>query len=155
MTNFEEYTAYLEEQSHFFIICCVIFLILFIILAILIFTGKIRGSEDNKDKILSILVSFCFFSVLWGILGNNIYKIEYDIRNQAYHIYEGEFIYEHSYHGTKGGHQYSIIIFDDGKEKELCTEYIEIDYGTHSGKLVYSEKSEYLLEYDINELRGS
>lgn len=63
----------------------------------------------------------------------------YDISNQAYVIYEGEFVVDSSIEGY-------ITIFDGEKKTVLVNNKTELPSGTHKGTIIYAKKTEIILE---------
>lgn len=146
MADYQKYTAFLEEQLAFRKTVGVVLALLLVLLSALILLGLGKHMEKTSIKVRLLCVAICivFFAIPFCILGSQMRDFSYDIKNEAYLTYEGEFAFEQ---------EKSMLIFQvDGKKTEVIAEKANMDPTvTHVGKIVYSEKSKYLLYYELYE----
>lgn len=84
----------------------------------------------------------------WSTLTMTSYKnAKYDIENQSYIVYYGQITV-----GRKSGKSIPLYIPD---EEGISLEYeeimLDVDEGVYKGRVIYAEKSQFLLEIDIEE----
>ena len=153
--DYQKYTDFLKNQIQFRYYMIIVFAVLFLIVVTLTLLGymgrarSLKERESIKSKIAYILVWFCIFAVLVCILWIQIDKIKDDIEHQSYSVYEGEFVYKYTRRSKGSDTKLSFTV--DGKEINLTTKDLNIVNGTYTGKIVYSEKTQYLLDYMIYE----
>ena len=151
--DYQKYTDFLKGQVNFRYTIAVILVILFLAFAALILSGYPKASKKEntiKGKLLCVLLCFCLFLIPFYFLGKQIHTMNTDIKSNAYVVYEGEFTYEYVNH-TRGGDVSEVSFIVDGEEFTLTAEPLKLVSGTYTGKIVYAEKSMYLLDYEIYE----
>ena len=151
--DYQKYTDFLKGQVNFRYTIAVILVILFLAFAALILSGYPKASKKEntiKDKLLCVLLCFCLFLIPFYFLGKQIHTMNTDIKSNAYVVYEGEFTYEYV-NPTRGGDVSEVSFIVDGEEFTLTAEPLKLVSGTYTGKIVYAEKSMYLLDYEIYE----
>ena len=137
MRSFEVYDAIVTRH------CWTMVLIgLFAILAIIAIYLWIRKTNDNKKERTEF--SIILAVLLLGVLAFETYTIctsVHDIQNDAYVVYEGTYETGES----KGTHVY--ITDTNGKRKTLSDAFYSLPDGTHRGRIVYSEKTKLVVDY--------
>lgn len=123
----------------------IIALVLFII-AIIGVIYAFRHIDKEARIVISILLSI-FLIVVSCFCFKNFPKYIYDIRNNAYITYEGDFKVSNEY--TKGSAVF--IYIDNNKQLES---YSGILPGNYTGKVIYSERSAIVLDLEIAERQG-
>ena len=119
-----------------------------IIVFVLVFIGCVilfpvihKVFYDEKLK-KNIIIS-CIIGLMAGILvliSIQLYQLQYDVKNDAYITYEGEF---------QAKEKYNIYIYENGKRKTLSIGQNEFTDGTHTGKIIYGEKTKIVVDYTI------
>lgn len=146
MADYQKYTAFLEEQLAFRKTVGVVLALLLVLLSALILLGlgKYMEKTSIKERLLCVAICIVFFAIPFCILGSQMRDFRYDIENEAYLTYEGEFTFEQ---------EKSILIFHvDGEKIEVIAEKVNMaPTVTQIGKIVYAEKSGYLLYYELYE----
>lgn len=137
--NYEAYDEIMRKSSSFWILIILAFLFLFILL----FLGKPFKKDKKIVKILISTFVGIVFACLVGFFGYKMYEISADIENHSYVIYEGEF--------SVGKYEkYSISIPINGKVVVLDgMQVIKTPSGRYYGKVVYSERSRCLVDYQV------
>ena len=141
MTNYEQYEAVLKNRAILYVVFVIITLI-GIGLLIYFFNSKKEFFWKNMKKIEIVCINV-FAAIVVSLV--SIYTIKYvcdtfyDISNQAYVIYEGEFVIDSSIEGY-------ITIFDGEKKTVLVNNKTELPSGTHNGTIIYAKKTEIILE---------
>lgn len=135
MKSFEAYDAILTRH------CWTMVLIgLFAILAIIAFYLWIRRTNDNKKERTEFAIILGV--LLLGVLIFETYTIcttAHDVQNDAYIVYEGTY---------ETGKDAKVYITDaDGKRKTLSDAFYSLPDGTHRGRIVYSEKTKIVVDY--------
>ena len=151
--DYQKYTDFLKGQLQFRYTIAVLLAILFFIFAALILLGLTKESKKEnsmKSKLLCVLLYFCLFLILFYFLGKQIHTMNTDIKSNAFVVYEGEFTYEYVNH-TRGGDVSEVSFVVDGKEFTLTAERLKLVSGTYIGRIVYSENSKYLIDYEVYE----
>ena len=151
--DYQKYTDFLKGQLQFRYAIAIILAILFFVFAALILFGLIKTSKKEnsmKSKLLCVLLCFCLFLIPFYFLGKQIHTMNTDIKSNAYIVYEGEFTYEYVNH-TRGGDVSEVSFVVDGKEFTLTAEPLKLVSGTYIGRIVYSENSKYLIDYEVYE----
>ena len=151
--DYQKYTDFLKGQVNFRYTIAVILVILFLAFAALILSGYLKASKKEntiKGKLLCVLLCFCLFLIPFYFLDKQIHTMNTDIKSNAYIVYEGEFTYEYVNH-TRGGDVSEVSFVVDGKEFTLTAEPLKLVSGTYIGRIVYSENSKYLIDYEVYE----
>ena len=123
----------------------------FIIIGAVVFIGGIiciiymcRNIRSEKIKFSILLALACFAVVGSGILtGDVVYSSVYDIKNQAYCTYEGQFRVDTDVETRSGT---CTLYLGDGTKLE--TDAYILSAGEHEGRVVYGLKTKIVL--DIN-----
>ena len=135
MKSFEAYDAILTRH------CWTMVLIgLVAIAAIIAIYFWIRKTIDNKKGLTEYAIILGV--LLLGVLVFEIYTVcttVHDVQNDAYVVYEG------TYETAKDAKVY--IIDADGKRKTLSDYLYPISEGTKRGRIVYSEKTKIVVDY--------
>lgn len=152
MSDHARYAELIESEISFLTGVGIALLVLFVIWTVCVLMGWIR-TADKKDKIMYLVVLWCFAAFLWGVLGYEIHQHRTDIREQAYVVYEGEFTCKQARVG-RSNYGAKIYLTVDGEELELEVKSTELDYGTYVGRVVYSKRTEKLLDYEIYETKN-
>ena len=148
MTDFSQYEAIILKRATVFVVICVM---LFIVCCVGIVLVKkwAKDSQERDDKIsYRILLVICLaFAVLSaGLVVGTIHAANYDIQNQAYVVYEGEF----EVVNTKSGANVFIT-----PRKIIQLEWLEwggcyVEDGFYNGKVLYSEKTRIVFEVEFD-----
>lgn len=149
MPDHARYAELLESEISFRIGIGIALFFLLVIWTVCILTGWIR-TADKKDKIIYLVILVCFFALLFGALGHDIRQHRMDIDEQAYVVYEGEFTCRQARVG-RSNYGAKIYLTVDGEELGLTVKSTELDYGTYVGRLVYSKRTEKLLDLHVYE----
>ena len=135
MRSFEVYDAIVTRH------CWTMVLIgLFAILAIIAIYLWIRRTNDNKKERTEFAIILGV--LLLGVLIFETYTIcttVHDVQNDAYVVYEG------TYETDKDAKVY--ITDANGKRKTLSDAFYGLPDGTHRGRIVYSEKTKIVVDY--------
>ena len=151
--DYQKYTDFLKGQLQFRYTIAVLLAILFFIFAALILLGLTKESKKEnsmKSKLLCVLLYFCLFLILFYFLGKQIHTMNTDIKSNAFVVYEGEFTYEYVNY-NRGGDVSKVSFIVDGEEFTLTAEPLKLVSGTYIGRIVYSENSKYLIDYEVYE----
>lgn len=100
------------------------------------FVIKDRKQRMTIHKLFCIVM--CLVCFLFGAI--EVYKHNYDMQNDAYLVWEGEYTID-NHGGTT-----CFVYLPDKDGIKLEAENLGID-GTYYGKVIYSEKSKIALEY--------
>jgi amino acid transporter len=145
MSDFSQYEAVIKRNST---VTIVVFAMLLLISCIGIFLikkyAKDAETKDDRisDRIILVLAIACaIMSVVFIV--NTAYATNYDIKNQAYIVYEGEFEIVR----TKSGANVFLAPKNMFKWLEWANPYGED--GIHSGKIVYSEKTKIVFQLEF------
>lgn len=135
MKSFEAYDTILTRH------CWTMVLIgLVAIVAIIAIYFWIRKTSDSKKENTGLVVILGV--LLLGVLIFETYTIcttVHDVQNDAYVVYEGTY---------ETGKDAKVYITDaDGKRKTLSDAFYSLPDGTHRGRIVYSEKTEIVVDY--------
>ena len=138
MNNFAAYEKILTRSCMIIVGMCI--LVIAIISIAYPFIKK--QYKTNEQKMVTLI---CGLFILGAIIigGCTAYKTISDIQKQSYVVYSGTFV------SDKDGTGKVYIVDSSGKKKTLSVASYTIPYGTHNGKIVYSEKTEIVLEYQI------
>ncbi len=152
MPDHTRYAELLESEISFRTGIGIALFFLLVIWTVCILTGWIR-TADKKDKIMYLVVLVSFFALVFGVLGYDIRQHRMDIDEQAYVVYEGEFTCRQARVG-RSNYGAKIYLTVDGEELDLTVKSTELDYGAYIGRVVYSERTEKLLEFQIYETKN-
>jgi hypothetical protein len=138
---YQEYVAFLNHKLTVAVVMCIILLIISLIALFLSFVWRIK----KADKTIA-----SFFVVI--ILTISIFYIspyEKDMDEKSFMEYSGEVYIDKVYAG-RGTPMRAVISFPDGSKKQFNVyETIELTEGKYTARLLYSEHTHYLFEFDI------
>ena len=135
MKSFDVYDAILTRHCW-----TMVWIGLFLIVAIIAFCFWIKKTSDSKKENTELLVILGL--LLLGVLIFETYTIcttVHDVQNNAYVVYEG------TYETDKDAKVY--ITDANGKRKTLSDAFYSLPNGTHRGRIVYSEKTKLVVDY--------
>ena len=141
-----DYSSYEKVISRVTTVMMVLVAVLFVVAVIGIFLfGKAEEKESRNDKIgrrvaLAIFIitacaSLCFFFA-------TVYARNYDINNQAYVTYEGEF--KVVFNKSKA----NVFIYTP-QRIQLSDLQGRLEEGLYTGRIVYSEKTRIVFEMTV------
>ncbi|MBQ7391697.1 MAG: hypothetical protein IJV73_03350 [Clostridia bacterium] len=134
MKSFEAYDAILTRHCW-----TVVWFGLFAIIAIVAFYFWMRKTSDSKKEYIgpAVILGVLLLLVL-GYAAYTICTTVHDVRNDAYIVYEGTY---------ETGKDAKVYITDaNGKRKTLSDAFYSLPDGTHRGRIVYSEKTEIIVD---------
>ena len=138
---YQEYVAFLNHKLTVAVIMCIILLIISLIALFLSFVWRTK----KADKTIA-----SFFVVI--ILTISIFYIspyEKDMDEKSFMEYSGEVYIDKVYAG-RGTPMRAVISFPDGSKKKFNVyETIELTEGKYTARLLYSEHTHYLFEFNI------
>lgn len=138
---YQEYVAFLNRKLTVAVVMCIILLIISLIALFLSFVWRTK----KEDKTIA-----SFFVVI--ILTISIFYIspyEKDMDEKSFMEYSGEVYIDKVYAG-RGTPMRAVISFPDGSKKQFNVyETIELTEGKYTARLLYSEHTHYLFEFDI------
>ena len=138
---YQEYVAFLNHKLTVAVVMCIILLIISLIALFLSFVWRTK----KADKTIA-----SFFVVI--ILTISIFYIspyEKDMDEKSFMEYSGEVYIDKVYAG-RGTPMRAVISFPDGSKKKFNVyETIELTEGKYTARLLYSEHTHYLFEFDI------
>ena len=138
---YQEYVAFLNHKLTVAVVMCIISLIISLIALFLSFVWRTK----KADKTIA-----SFFVVI--ILTISIFYIspyEKDMDEKSFMEYSGEVYIDKVYAG-RGTPMRAVISFPDGSKKKFNVyETIELTEGKYTARLLYSEHTHYLFEFDI------
>ena len=138
---YQEYVAFLNHELTVAVVMCIISLIISLIALFLSFVWRTK----KADKTIA-----SFFVVI--ILTISIFYIspyEKDMDEKSFMEYSGEVYIDKVYAG-RGTPMRAVISFPDGSKKKFNVyETIELTEGKYTARLLYSEHTHYLFEFDI------
>ena len=138
---YQEYVAFLNHKLTVAVVMCIISLIISLIALFLSFVWRTK----KADKTIA-----SFFVVI--ILTISIFYIspyEKDMDEKSFMEYSGEVYIDKVYVG-RGTPMRAVISFPDGSKKQFNVyETIELTEGKYTARLLYSEHTHYLFEFDI------
>jgi len=138
---YQEYVAFLNHKLTVAVVMCIISLIISLIALFLTFVWRTK----KADKTIA-----SFFVVI--ILTISIFYIspyEKDMDEKSFMEYSGEVYIDKVYAG-RGTPMRAVISFPDGSKKKFNVyETIELTEGKYTARLLYSEHTHYLFEFDI------
>ena len=138
---YQEYVAFLNHKLTVAVVMCIISLIISLIALFLSFVWRTK----KEDKTIA-----SFFVVI--ILTISIFYIspyEKDMDEKSFMEYSGEVYIDKVYAG-RGTPMRAVISFPDGSKKQFNVyETIELTEGKYTARLLYSEHTHYLFEFDI------
>ena len=135
MKSFDVYDAILTRHCW-----TMVWIGLFAIAGIVAFCLWVRKTSDNKKENTELIVILGV--MLFGVLIFETYTIcttVHDVQNNAYVVYEG------TYETDKDAKVY--ITDASGKRKTLSDAFYSLPNGTHRGRIVYSEKTKLVVDY--------
>ena len=135
MKSFDVYDAILTRHCW-----TMVWIGLFAIAGIVAFCLWVRKTSDNKKENTELIVILGV--MLLGVLIFETYTIcttVHDVQNNAYVVYEG------TYETDKDAKVY--ITDASGKRKTLSDAFYSLPNGTHRGRIVYSEKTKLVVDY--------
>ena len=135
MKSFDVYNAILTRHCW-----TMVWIGLFLIVAIITVYFWIRKTSSNKKENTELIVILGV--MLLGVLIFETYTIcttVHDVQNNAYVVYEG------TYETDKDAKVY--ITDANGKRKTLSDAFYSLPNGTHRGRIVYSEKTKLVVDY--------
>ena len=135
MKSFDVYDAILTRHCW-----TMVWIGLFLIVAIITVYFGIRKTSSNKKENTELIVILVV--MLLGVLIFETYTIcttVHDVQNNAYVVYEG------TYETDKDAKVY--ITDANGKRKTLSDAFYSLPNGTHRGRIVYSEKTKLVVDY--------
>ena len=138
---YQEYVAFLNHKLTVAVVMCIISLIISLIALFLSFVWRTK----KADKTIA-----SFFVVI--ILTISIFYIspyEKDMDEKSFMEYSGEVYIDKVYAG-RGTPMRAVISFPDGSKKRFNVyKTIELTEGKYTARLLYSEHTHYLFEFDI------
>ena len=138
---YQEYAVFLNHKLTIAVVMCIILLIISLVALCLTFVWKTK----KADKIIA-----SFFVVI--ILTISIFYIspyEKDRDEESFMEYSGEVYIDKVYAG-RGTPMRAVIYFPDGSKRQFnLYETLELTEGTYTARLLYSEHTHYLFEFDI------
>ena len=138
---YQEYVAFLNHKLTVAVVMCIISLIISLIALFLSFVWRTK----KADKTIA-----SFFVVI--ILTISIFYIspyEKDMDEKSFMEYSGKVYIDKVYAG-RGTPMRAVISFPDGSKKQFNVyETIELTEGKYTARLLYSEHTHYLFEFDI------
>lgn len=138
---YQEYVAFLNHKLTVAVVMCIILLIISLIALFLSFVWRTK----KEDKTIA-----SFFVVI--ILTISIFYIspyEKDMDEKSFMEYSGEVYIDKVYAG-RGTPMRAVISFPDGSKKTFNVyETIDLTEGKYTARLLYSEHTHYLFEFDI------
>lgn len=138
---YQEYVAFLNHELTVAVVMCIISLIISLIALFLSFVWRTK----KADKTIA-----SFFVVI--ILTISIFYIspyEKDMDEKSFMEYSGVVYIDKVYAG-RGTPMRAVISFPDGSKKKFNVyETIELTEGKYTARLLYSEHTHYLFEFDI------
>lgn len=135
-------TVFLVLLGMLFVVCAV-----GIVLAIVWLRNSDHRSKDERisDRIMLIVFSISILMPL-VLFPLTIHAKQYDIQNQAYLTYEGEFEVVRVKAGA------NIFIYNEkGRKIQLDKNSCNLEEGTYVGSVVYSQKTRIAFELDVYE----
>lgn len=135
-------TVFLVLLGMLFVVCAV-----GIVLAIVWLRNSDHRSKDERisDRIMLIVFSISILMPL-VLFPLTIHAKQYDIQNQAYLTYEGEFEVVRVKAGA------NIFIYNEkGRKIQLDKNSCNLEEGTYMGSVVYSQKTRIAFELDVYE----
>lgn len=127
----------MKRTCFFLIICSVILLVSF-------FAIRYIFLKMRKEKAMFFaLLSLCAIAIIGSVVLSSsvVYSAAYDIKNQAYIIYDGAFSVDKY---VEGNGNCTLILFDK-KSTKLETDAYVLEAGKHTGKVIYGEKTKIVL----------
>ena len=138
---YQEYVAFLNHKLTVAVVMCIISLIISLIALFLSFVWRTK----KADKTIA-----SFFVVI--ILTISIFYIspyEKDMGEKSFMEYSGEVYIDKVYAG-RGTPMRAVISFPDGSKKQFNVyKTVELTEGKYTARLLYSEHTHYLFEFDI------
>lgn len=104
----------------------------------------------NEKEVLWFIIGIVCLGVFIGniiLIRNATNAALYDIENKAYIVWEGDFVVD-SYKSSGN----SILCIPDEKGIKLEMDAYTLRGGKYSGKVIYGEKTKYVLEIQVDEV---
>ena len=162
MTDFSIYDQKLWQNMWVAVVACAVVVTILTVVLIKEWVGlkKPAGKSDRKEKIIWAVTTpilILFMIVLIVQAADTVYCTNYDVRNQAYILYRGEYKVSYTWDGTK-----CLTFTEEGvtrrfvlhNERNEFTDVWTIPAGTYSGEILYSDKTELIWDYGIAEYRS-
>ena len=169
--SFEEYSASLSEYLRLsfvvFLVFCVV-TIVGIVWIIALYKRSVQSKQrhkkykqNKKSKEFFELIAYFVLVVFLATVAipaqaKNIIELRYDIENQAYIVYEGEFELQFKTEWRRGAlpnGEYYLVVFENGTESittqisRKMVEELALFDGKHSNiTLVYAQKSHKIVD---------
>ena len=126
-----------------FVVACIIAITTFFIIFLVL------RPKTKKEKAISFLTVAVFLAV--GVLFVTHFVIPHqkDIRDQSYVEYSGELTVEDVYFSRGNGMRVIVCIENDKRMQLECYTDMQISLGTYNVKMLYSEHTKYLFEFEI------
>ena len=137
--NYEIFEVILTKRIVVTIIVCVVAMIFGVCFTIYSIRTRRTHNDYPLFLIMSLIVIGCAI-----ILGSHIYAYAYDIINQAYIVYEGDYLRPDIDHRT-----HTLYIYENGDEINLeIPETMVTRDARYSGKakIIYAQKSKLVLD---------
>ena len=150
----QEYNAYAEKLVKYMksnIIMLIVFLCIFIIFSIVLFSLF-------KEKKIFIYLMPCAAVLCLFVYVTSIFPYQYDIKNNSYVEYTGEFFVEQSNYSNRGPDRILIRTGDEIKSVRYIYAIDDVDVKDntyYSGKIVWSKKSKVLVDFEATESKDS
>ena len=142
-----DYTSYEKIITRVTTVMMVIVAILFVVAIIGAFMfRKTEEHERRSDRIARLIVFvFCILTACGaaGFFFATAYARKYDINNQAYVTYEGEFMV-----AFVNASQANVFIYTPRRIR-LTDLNCDLEEGTYTGRIVYSEKTRIVFEMTV------
>ena len=146
-----DYSRYDEIVRHktnvFLVLLAMLFVVCVvgIVLAIVWLKNPIDRSKDERisDRIMLIVLSIAILLPL-VMFPLTVHARQYDIQNQAYLTYEGEFEVVQ----VKGNSSNVFIYNEKGRKIQLTKNSCNLEEGIYMGSVVYSQKTKIAFELD-------
>ncbi|MBQ9084230.1 MAG: hypothetical protein IJY24_01100 [Clostridia bacterium] len=138
-----EYIGILEAERSFIGIMGGILLGLYILFVVLTLLGLTRA-RTGKEKLWHFIIITLFAIIIGTMNVIGISDLSYDIENEAFIVYEGEFEFSHDYRDD-----YSVSFTYSGADYSLSTDDYFFEDGVYRGRVIFSERSKIVLEIII------
>ena len=138
---YQEYAVFLNHKLTIAVVMCIILLIISLVALFLTFVWKTSKTDKTIASIMVVIV--LTISALY------ISPYKKDIAEESFMEYSGEVYIDKVYAG-RGIPTRAVISFPDGSKKQFNVyETIELTEGKYTARLLYTEHTHYLFEFDI------
>ena len=138
---YQEYVAFLNHKLTVAVVMCIISLIISLIALFLSFVWRTKKADKTIASffvVITLTISIFYIS-----------PYEKDMDEKSFMEYSGEVYIDKVYAG-RGTPMRAVISFPDGSKKQFNVyETIELTEGKYTARLLYSEHTHYLFEFDI------